>query len=192
MAETVFRKNVGDEERRKFDHDVHAVTVIPHVHRMGHDGFTYHASGKVAGMIDANVDDFLLVTPAAPEIHLQRFRLTVGRGDIDVLVYEGTTTSADGSALAELNTNRNSANTPGGVLTFAPTVTDEGALIHTGWIAPTATGTGLSSEGITSDTGGEEWLLAPSTKYLFRITNNSGATIDYRWEYLWYEPDYDK
>ena len=34
---------------------------------------------------------------------------------------------------------------------------------------------------------GEEWILAPSTKYLFRITNNSGGILDLSYEFVWYE-----
>jgi hypothetical protein len=180
-----------EEELRKFDPFAHAVTVIQEQHRMGHDGFMFHSSGKVTGMIDANVDDFLLAVPAATFPHLQRIRFTFGAGDIDLQSYEGTTTSADGAAQSVLNTNRNSANTPDTVLTIGPTVSTPGTLVHTAWAAPTATGTGLSAEGAGAVEAGEEWVLTPSTKYLFRITNNSGATIDYRWEFLWYEVGYD-
>lgn len=183
--------NPGDEEGRKFDQFVHAVTTIDSLHRMTHDGFVYHASGKVTGMIADNVDDFLITTPALSFPHFQRLQITTGRGDIDMLVYEGATTSADGAAITVLNVNRNSANTPNAVFTSGPTVTDVGTLIHTQWTPPTATGVGQSPSGIVGETNGEEWILAPSTKYLIRITNNSGATIDYRYEMLWYEVGYE-
>jgi hypothetical protein len=190
MADVSYRGSPGDEERRKFSPTFHAVTVLDSVDRAADDGFVYHASGKVTGMIDANVDDFLLVTPAAPEVHLFRASLSLGRGDIDILVYEGTATSADGAALTELNINRTSSNTPGAVLTFGPTVTGVGTLIHTDWVPPTAAGIGATAAGVVDSGTGEEWMLLPSTKYLIRITNNSGATIDYRWEFAWMEPDY--
>lgn len=190
MANVTFKDNPYEEEEHKFAPDIPAVTVMPHLHRVGHDGFLFHSSGKVTGMIAANVDDYLLVTPAALEVNFSRLRLATERGDIDIQLYEGTTTSADGSAETVMNTNRGSTITPTAVLTSAPTVSGVGTLVHTGWIPPTAVGVGQSSEGITTDTSGEEWILAPSTKYLIRITNNSGATIDYRWEILWYEPDY--
>jgi hypothetical protein len=186
-----FRKSPGDEEQRKFDPFVHAITVISEPHRLGHDGFVYHASGKVTGMVDANVDEFLLAVPAATFPHIQRVRFSFGGGDVDIETYEGATTSDDGVALSELNTNRNSSNTPSTVLTFGPTVTDDGTLIHTAWAPPTAAGIGLSSEGSGNVDAGEEWILAPSTKYLVRLTNNSGATIDYRWEFFWYEIGYE-
>jgi hypothetical protein len=191
VAAVTYRQSPGDEERRKFAPDVHAVTTMPHLHRVGHDGFLYHASGKVTGMVDTNVDDFLIVTPASPEVNFSSVGLKVGEGDVDIQVYEDTTVSAAGSALTELNTNRNSSNTPGTVLTFGPTVTGVGTLIHTDWIPPTATGIGATPGGASTIGGkGEEWILKPSSNYMIRITNNSGATIAYQWEMAWYEPDY--
>ena len=192
MAETTFRGSPGDEERYKFAPDVHAVTTMPHVHRVGHDGFFFHASGKVSAMVDANVDDFLIVTPATPEVNFGSLSLKVGDGDVDVQFYEDTTTSDPGAALTELNVNRLSAITPGTVITFGPTVTGVGTLLHTDWVPPTGTGIGQTANGSFSGGGkGEEWILKASTQYMIRITNNSGATLDYAWEMSWYEPDYD-
>ena len=185
-----FRTGPRDEEDRKFDNYAHAVTVIEETHRINHDGMMFHASGKVTGMIDENVDDFLMVTPAFIYPHVQRFRMDLGKGDVDILAYEGATASADGAAITAFNTNRNSSKTPGLVLTSGPTVTDIGTLINTAWAAPTGTGIGQSANGISTLTAGEEWILKPSTKYLIRITNNSGATIAYRYEFLWYELSY--
>lgn len=186
-----FREHYEDERQRAMDPYVHASTTIEALHRMTHDGFVFHASGKVTGMIDDNVDDFLISVPAGTFPHFQRFRMFMGRGDVDVLVYEGTTTSADGGAITTNNTNRTSTNTPGVDLFSAPTVTDVGTLVHTSWLPPTSAGQGQSgATGISGETNGEEWVLAPSTKYLIRITNLSGATIDYAYEMLWYEVGY--
>jgi len=169
-----------------------AQVVLSEEHHMTHEGFMYHASGKVTGMVDSNVDDFLLVTPAGNYPHMQRLRFDFGAGDIDVQSYEDVTTSADGSSLSSsiVNTNRDSANTPNLTLFSGPTVTDIGTLLHTTWAPPTATGNGQSANGISQIEAGEEWILKPSTKYLVRITNNSGATISYRWELLFYEIGY--
>jgi len=186
-----FRPDYYDEIEKSMDAYAHAHTFIDVLHRMAHDGFVFHASGKVTGMIADNVDDFLLVTPALTFPHFQRLQITAGEGDIDLVVYEGVTTSADGAAVTINNTNRSSANTPSTVLTTAPTVTDVGTLIHTQWIPPSATGVGQSPAGVVGETNGEEWILKPSTKYLIRMTNNSGATIAYRYEMLWYEIGYD-
>jgi hypothetical protein len=188
-----FKKNVADEERRKFDEFAHAVTVIDEFHRMAHDGFVFHSSGKVTGMLDTEVDDFLVVTAAGNFPHFQRLRFSFGRGDIDVEVYEATTVSDNGTEITAIfNTNRNSANTAAMKLYTGPTVTGVGTLIHTTWLVPTTAGIGQSPAGLVGETNGEEWILAPSKNYLIRITNNSGATVDYAYEALWYEIGYEK
>jgi hypothetical protein len=184
-----FRRSPKDEEDRKFDQFAHALTVIQEQHRVSHDGFMYHASGKVLALGNGATQDFLMAVPAGTFPHLQRFSLNTGRGDIDVLVYEATTTSADGSANGEMNVNRNSSNTPDNVLTLGPTVTGVGTLIHTNWIPPTGSGVG-SAAGVLDVQLGEEWILKPSTKYLFRVTNESGGAIDLRYEFVWYELNY--
>lgn len=185
-----FRRNVIDEERRKFDSYAHALTIIQEQHRMSHDGFMFHSSGKVSGLANGATQDFLLAVPALTWPHLQRFALTVESGDVDILLYEGTTTSADGSAANIRNVNRNSSNTADTVLTLGPTVTTPGTLIHTDWIPPTGAGVG-SAIGALDIQLGEEWLLSPSTKFLFRATNNSGGAIDLRYEFVWYEIGYN-
>ena len=39
---------------------------------------------------------------------------------------------------------------------------------------------------------GSEWILKPETPWLIRLTNNSGATIDWSYEFSWYEISYDE
>jgi hypothetical protein len=188
-----YRLNPGDEEARKFDQFAHAVTTIEELHRLTHDGMVYHTSAKVLSLADAGVYDILIAVPAGTFPHFQRLQLTVGRGDVDIDMYEGTTTSADGTVVGSFNVNRNSTNTASTVTSHTPTITGDGTQIHTQWLAPTATGVGGSvPAGIVGETNGEEWVLKPNTKYLIRVTNNSGATINFRYEMLFYEISYEE
>ena len=85
----------------------------------------------------------------------------------DVSLFEGCTASC-GTSGALNNMDRTSARTPKTTISQAPTVTDTGTEITYAMIS----GTGQS--------GGQErspdthWKLKPNTKYLLRITNNSG------------------
>jgi hypothetical protein len=180
-----FRSTI-DAEADKFDNNSRCVSVIQEQHRLSHEGMVFHASGKVTGITNGSNQDFLLAVPAGVFPHLQRFNLHVGAGDIDVLIYEDTVTSDDGATNGELNVNRNSSITPSTVLTLGPTVTDIGTLLHTNWIPPTGAGVGARS-GVLDVGNGEEWLLKPATKHLLRVTNNSGGSIDLRYEFVWYE-----
>ncbi len=185
-----FRKSTLREEAAKFDPYVHAVTMIDEPHRMAHDGFMFHASGKETGLIDTGVSDLVMVTGAKP-VHLQRLNLAFGKGDVDVQSYEAPTINVIGAPQVAFNTNRLSSRTAGMILYPAATITAPGTLLHTLWVPPTPTGRGRSASGISNVSNGEEWILAPVTAYLIRITNNSGDTIDLTFETLFYEVDYD-
>ena len=184
-----FRDSYGDEELRKFDKYVHAVTVISEPHRLAHDGFMFHASKKETGILNAGVEECLFITGTKP-VHLNRWRVESGGGDIDIDIYEGATVSANGTALSVHCTNRLALNTALTTLYDGPTVTDDGTLIHSQWVPPTSSGIGQSADGAQAEAG-EEWILAPNTNYLIRVTNNSGDTISIWEEYLFYEVGYE-
>lgn len=186
-----FREHYADEMQRAMDSHSHALTTIGEAHRMTHDGFMYHASGKVTGILNAGVQDFLISVPAGSFPHIQRIAINASRGDIDLIWYEDTVTSADGTPLISVNTNRNSALTGNTAFFIDPTITGLGTVMSTNWAPPTATGIGQSPRGIINVNEGEEWILKPSTKYGFRMVNNSGATISVRYEFVWYEIRYE-
>ena len=181
------RKGIAHETQHAFDLYANAYTVITEPHRMCHDGFMFHASGKVLDIASAASSDFLMVVPAGCYPHIQRVVLHLESGKVDFAMYENTVTSADGSALDVFNTNRNSSNVAAAVPSGAPTVTDVGDLFHTKWAPPSGTGVGNAIGVMDINAFGEEWILAPSTKYLFRITNNSGGILDLSYEFVWYE-----
>lgn len=191
MAHGNFRRHAQIAETKSYDPYAYAVTVIQEQHRLIHDGYYYQTSGKETALANAGVVDFLLTVPAGTFPHIQTMKLNFGRGGIDFVAYEGTTVSGNGSAITTQNVNRNSSNTPSLELYSGPTVTDVGTPIFTLWVPPTATGTGQSADGVAGIGQGSEWMLAPSTNYLVRITNNSGSTIDWSYEFSWYEIGYD-
>ena len=181
------RRNSGYEMQQAFDKYANALTVITEPHRMIHDGYAYHASGKITGILAAGIHEMMFRVPAGAYPHLHVLRMQFGAGDVDMVAYEGVTVSADGTEVPSHNLNRNSSNVPAMLLFDSPTVTDDGLEIHRQWTPPTATGQGQSVEGVVNVEQGEEWVLKPSTDYLFRITNNSSDTIDMGFEVMWYE-----
>lgn len=178
---------------RMVDPYTHAITVIDSVHRQVHDGMVFSYTDKHTALADGASADLLWVPPAGCYPHLNRVSLSAGAGDIDILAYEGVTTSNDGTAIngGRINTNRNSSNTPNLAMFEGPTVTDLGTKIHTGWVPPAGSGVGMTANGISNIEAGEEWILKPGLKYLFRITNNSGSIIDIAHDVLWYELSYE-
>jgi hypothetical protein len=154
---------------------------------MSHDGFMFHGSGRVLDIANDASADFLMVVPAFCYPHIQRVRLDLEAGDVEMDMYEGATTSADGAAIPVFNTNRNSSNTPAALPYGAPTVTDVGDIFHKRWVPASGVGVGTNVGVMDINAFGEEWILAPATKYLWRITNRSGGTLDLAFEFVWYE-----
>lgn len=170
-----------------FDDEGQALTVISEPHAMNHRGKMFHTFHKFSAVADAASVEILIKVGAA-ELHLQKFRVSVGAGDVDWFLYEGATSSADGTGMVETCTNREAANTPTATFFHTPTLTGDGTQIFQHWVPPSATGVGQSAAGISNSEAGEEWELDASTDYMQRITNNSGGSIDIFVEYLWYEP----
>ena len=127
----------------------------------------------------------------AHDVHLTHIGLHAGRGDIDIELFEDVTVSANGTLLNEKNANRASSVTPDMLIYRDPTVTADGTLLFTEWMTPTSTGRGSSAEGLGSDALQTEWVLLHDHDYEIKMTNNSGATIDYQYEISWYEIGYD-
>lgn len=185
-----YRTSYLDERIRSYDPQLHAVTVVESTHRMAHDGFVYHTSGKVLAVANGASVNVLMRTPADNFPHWNRAKFSFGRGDWDVLTFEDTVVSADGTPITNIkNTNRNSTNTPGLLIFSSPTITDDGDPMHILWAVPTGTGQG-NTIGISDVSNGEEWIMKPATNYMVRLTNNSGAASDMSYEFLWYELDY--
>ena len=86
-------------------------------------------------------------------------------------IYEGITTSDDGSTVTTFNCNRNSSNTPTLIAYSAPTVTDEGTLI---WA--TRIGSGKEGAGISPQLN-YEIIAKVDTKYMFKITKPTAWSV---------------
>ncbi len=95
-------------------------------------------------------------------------------GSAKVTLYEGVTTSVNGTTLTAYNLYRNSANSCGAVLFVGPTwSTKSEIVIFQDYIAG-----GDSQQTRVGGMGRieSEFILKPSTKYILRLTNLAGAT----------------
>jgi len=160
-----------------------ALSTIDTVHYEVHEGETFQSSYKSPddGAIADNASlDMLLVT-GANYAHLT-FSVAAG-GDCEVLFYESTVTSNDGTALAENNMQRYSTNTATVTATYTPTVSNVGTLLHNS-LQPG--GRGPQAPGGTSRAE-TEWVLKTGTKYLIRATNRAGTAQPVSIVAQWYE-----
>lgn len=169
-----------------FDETTGAALVIDTVHHEVHEGEMYHASHTNGSVANGANLDVLLVTGATVETHAS-WEVFAG-GQVRIYLYEAPTTSANGTALTIYNMKRDSLNTPEALFYHTPTVSATGSVaLVNGRILPGGTSpTTRVGGGIRS---GAEWILAPGTKYLLRVTNTSGGTIAVNVGLEWYEEE---
>jgi len=150
-------------------------------HHEVHEGDSYISGHYIDDLADTAALDLLIVT-GLKEIHLTFDVSTEGLAT--VLFYEGTTVSAAGTGLAEINRDRTSSNTALTTVTHTPTVSGVGTVLIPEQLIPG--GTGNKTVG-TSRAAGLEFVLDVSTTHLLRITNLGGAVKDVAGTINWYE-----
>lgn len=145
-----------------------ALITMDSVHKHIHDGELYSADFNDASLANAASIELLVVVTAVTHIRVSG----AGGGDSNLLLFEGTTTSADGAAVTAINRNRVSSNTATAVLTTAPTITGDGTELMNIFLPGGSHGN--AAGGLRSIFG--EFIL-PAGKYLVRLTNNSGGAV---------------
>ena len=153
-----------------------------------HEGRVYDQQYKISGLARNGVFDFMMITGTRYP-NVSTFQITSGGGNIEVILYEDSVTSNDGTQILEaVDRNRNKASTPHAFFYQGATYTDIGTSIWEVWLPPSTSGTG---EGITNliTSGADQWILKPNTKYTYRITNLGGGKIDVVVDTAWLETD---
>ena len=179
---TYIEAGTGQERppRAKVPHGIQVTLDTVHDHI--HEGEMF-SSGFFDPVVGAGATVNVLVQTGAIRPHMQ-IAGQAGQA-VRAELYEDTTVSADGAAVGSVNRNRNSAKTPGLVLTSAPTITGVGTPLFAGFIPG---GTGPQSEGGSLATFAE-YLLKPNSIYLVRLVNNLAAgTTPAQIDLNWYEP----
>jgi len=166
---------------------LHRTITTPH--QRVHEGVMFTVGYTWDGVADTNVVEYLVSVGSNKTLH--SVLSAAGSGDFDLEIFEGTTTSADGTALTEFDHNRITANSSDAAFYRDPTVTADGTqlgpLIH---LPGGAVGQG--NKGSLVGAGGEntydsEIIFKTSTKYLIRLTNVAGAASDLLVLHTFYE-----
>ena len=170
----------------EIDQLVKSIPTTSTFHHLGHEGKVFIYSGRHNAIADAASLDLMIRLPAGNanrQAHL-RFntfgKANTGTLDVDVLLYEGITVSADGIPKDIVSTNDAVVKTTGVLIFEGPTIDSEPADLGTF----KARGAMLGEKKSTGnqDMAVPEWVQAPNgasaRDYLLRITNNSGGTVD--------------
>lgn len=152
-----------------------SITTIDDITREVRDGNIYHVDNRYDGLADGADADMLIVTPTNKQVHLRKNVAVTGT--FNFFFYEGVTTSDDGTQLTTINRNRNSSDATGTTVFSAPTVTDLGTEL-TDELIPGGESGGFfnNTEAGAASADTAVWILEPDTKYLLRLTNDSGGT----------------
>ena len=183
-------KSIHDLEHEAYDNFASALTVISEPHRMIHDGMMFNASGTVAAVANLAALELFFRLPAGEIRHVVNVEFSLDDAPVTVTFYEGSTASADGTAVNMRNHNRVSGVDPVVDLMFeGPTLTGDGTLLHTRYIPSPATAGGQAAGQLVSGEH-QEWVLGSpivETTYLWRVTNNSGGAIDIGYHFNGYK-----
>lgn len=166
-----------------FDEATGAALMIDTVHHEAHEGEMFHASQVWSSVNNAATVDLAVAVTTTHDAHLT-FDVVAG-GQVLVQLWEGPTYASLGTALPAWNMNRTFTNTAGSVIYATPTITSTGVITLVQRILPggnsptTRVGGGIRQ--------GSEWVLAPGTVYLMRVTNQSGSAVPVNVAAEWYE-----
>lgn len=148
-----------------------SVITIIHEHQKVHEGRYFSGGVYNAALADTASIEILIQTGD------QAFHTKLeasASGDTLIYIFEDTTFSAAGTAVTMSNHNRDSVKAFDGTVTHTPTLTTDGTQLN--GVSFIAAGTKHTGGG--GDFGfSNEYILAPNTDYLFRITNVSGGAI---------------
>jgi hypothetical protein len=108
------------------------------------------------------------------------FLIKSNRSGITIEFYEAPTTSANGTLETTRNTDRTSSEIATMLVYSNPTVTNDGTLLDTNFIE----GSLLAGGSIELQL---DWKLKSGTKYIFKITNNSGLSANILGKFTWSE-----
>jgi hypothetical protein len=145
------------------------IDIVHHtIHAGGHYTVTNSGSKDASGSLD-----LMLVTPPANlgEIHLECATSASNAGQY--FLYEGVTTSNDGTAVTINNNKRTSLNQSACKAYHTPTVTATGTNLETHQVGASS---GATRVGGTTESR-NEYILKPETKYLLRYTATNNTTL---------------
>lgn len=153
------------------------LVTIPYTTQQTHSGrffFTnfYNATVASSGTID------ILVSTGSDATKTPHIAVMADMGAAATLsIYEGVTTSNDGTTLTVFNANRQSAKVSTTLVFQTPTVTGTGTtLLLNHYISGGTTGNAVGGSS-TDFARITEMVLKPSTKYLFRATNLGAGAV---------------
>ena len=169
----------GETDEVRMDASTNTLQTIEYEHHEIHSGSSFTTS-YVADIGNGATLDMLIETPAGTKYAHWVYEIDVEK-EASLLIYEAVTATRGDAVVAY---NRNRVGTPTAatvVVTSTPTSITPGSTI----IRSRHLGSGKTAGG--GSRGLHEFILKPSTKYLFRLTNATTTDNFMSVEFDWYE-----
>jgi hypothetical protein len=156
-----------------------AAVGIAFPHERVHTGNAFIASYKTpdaSPLADNETVEFLVIT--GDKLSHLSFQ-TGGNNDLELIFFEGTTVSNNGTSMAAVGLNRNRSLPSNPQIWRDPTITADGNQLMTEFTS-WSTGLPLPRDNV-------EWILAKNTSYLIRVINRAGANQPVSLVTSWYQ-----
>lgn len=171
---------IDDTTKRKLrsDASTHALNLIEYSHHEIHSGDHFYVK-DYEDLGNGATYNILFVTPDTERwCHL--FFDFWHELEMTFTITEGVTTDADGTAVAERNSNRNSTTEATVVVTHTPTNPIGGVVIY-------SYQRGTAQKGGGEKRAEDEIVLRQNRKYLITATNTVANSCMYDYHFRWYE-----
>jgi hypothetical protein len=165
----------------KLDATTSAIIAIGNEHHEQHDGEHFFAKQVVPFNGVANEEGFFMFRTPDTTKRIHARAEFYGDVEFTIEIYEGSTVTADGTAVGRWNNDRDSATTATLEAFANPTVNDIGTLI---WIA--RFGSGKDATGV-SPVFGYEIIVKRNTMYVFKATKIAVQVGYLDAGFWWYE-----
>lgn len=142
------------------------------------NGLVYHYTNN--GSITSGSSVYFMGCTDSRTIHFLDYELISDSSPIIIDFYEAPTVTANGTLVNSSNMNRQSYLNSSLTLYGGPTITNEGTLLFRKAILTDKKASGELATSLN-------WVLDSETCYLFKITNQAGATITYYSNFFWNE-----
>lgn len=163
-----------ENSAKKFPMDVNMIDGVERAHYMVHASKFWSAS-KIFSNIADNGTAIIICQVGANEMHLGCGFGSGGNFTYELI--EGVTATSNGTTLTAYNNNRARDTATSAQWFHTPTgLSTTGTTIFSGFVGGGEKNAAIGGADGSPVRGGSEWLLAPSQKYAFRITNLAGST----------------
>lgn len=156
------------------DSITHVLETIDYAHHEIHGGDSYIVTD--VQNVSTTTIKYQITTPDTAKLAHMLFAINC-TGEFSLLITEGSD-RVDGSALVEINRNRNSSNTAGIIATLTPTGGSTDGAVTIFNIRTGATGPGISASAPGVSRADNEFILKQNTKYVIAVTTYADVYVN--------------